>query len=138
MSFLRPGKHEITRYDYTGRCLVTTNQTIIVEERSQPEQTQVPITPAKIMVSDIQVSKVFPNPSSDEAFITISTPVSQTAVILIADVLGREVSRRSVELLAGQQQLSLDLGQLQQAQNLFVNVKIGEEQFQRRLLYLRP
>lgn len=133
VSFSRPGMHEIKRYDLKNSCAIMTTKSVMVYERVQPE-----VAATTTRVSDIQVGQAFPNPSSDKAYINITTPVSRTAIILIADVLGRQISRTEVELVAGEQQLPLDLGRLQQTQNLFVNVQIGDEQFQRRLLYLRP
>jgi len=81
--------------------------------------------------TNLFVSKIFPNPTSDVINITIDAPKDDKMNISILDGLGKRYSTTSQNLKSGNQQISLRVTDLASG-TYVVQLKIGEELIQRK------
>lgn len=63
-------------------------------------------------VDDIVISSVYPNPATDKLTLLVSSPLSQKATVIISDVYGRNVQQMSTSIVAGDNNIELNVSGL--------------------------
>jgi hypothetical protein len=84
----------------------------------------------------LSVGDVFPNPAQTEAFLPVTLPVAAQGELLLLRANGQIVSRQTLELSAGEQQLRLALPQ-QSNELLYVRLLLHGQVFHRKVVTLR-
>ena len=88
----------------------------------------------KVTFSDAFEMKLFPNPFSDELTLWLNLPIAEPLQVRVYDVAGKSLADWSKDALAGGQEYSFSFFEGKAAGIYFVEVRVGNDTFRRKVV----